>query len=52
MKALIIWVMGLYSVSLVAFLMYIRKTFLQMTGEGCVPCINFDEFESSVDRDN
>lgn len=52
MKALIIWVTGLYSVSLIAFLIYIRKTFLQITGEGCVPCINFDQFENSTENDN
>lgn len=42
MKALIVWVAGLYSVSLIGFLIYIRKSFLQMTGEGAMPFFNLN----------
>ncbi|GAB4280669.1 MAG: hypothetical protein Kow0029_25370 [Candidatus Rifleibacteriota bacterium] len=51
MKALIVWITGLYSVSLIGFLVYIRKDFLQMSGEDSLPLINLDygaeEFEFS-----
>lgn len=49
MKALIIWVAGLYSVSLIGFLVYIRKGFLQMSGEGALPFINLDIAEEGIE---
>jgi hypothetical protein len=49
MKALIVWVAGLYSVSLIGFLVYIRKGFLQMSGEGTMPFINLDLSNEGTD---
>ncbi|MEW6710898.1 MAG: hypothetical protein AB1403_13815 [Candidatus Riflebacteria bacterium] len=52
MKALIVWLAGLYSVSLIGFLIYIRKGFLQMTGEGAMPFFGFDASEEKIEEDN
>ncbi len=51
MKALIVWVAGLYSVSLIGFLIYIRKSFFQMNGEGALPWLNFDSGEERSDEE-
>jgi hypothetical protein len=42
MKALIVWIAGMYSVTLIGFLVYLRHSFLQIVGEGALPEINFD----------
>jgi hypothetical protein len=45
MKAVVSMLAGLYSVSLCAFLIYIRKGFLQMSGESSLPSIDINCFE-------
>jgi len=42
MKAVVEMVAGLYSVSLCAFLVFIRKGFLHMSGEGSLPSIDLN----------
>lgn len=42
MKAVVEMVAGLYSVSLCAFLVFIRKGFLQMSGESSLPSIDLN----------
>lgn len=42
MKAMVEMVAGLYSVSLCAFLVFIRKGFLQMSGESSLPSIDLN----------
>lgn len=49
MKALIVWVAGLYSVSLIGFLIYIRKSFLQMSGESAMPYLNLEVNDEILD---
>jgi hypothetical protein len=51
MKELIVWVAGLYSVSLIGFLVYLRKGFFQMSGEDALPSINFDSEEDIVESE-
>ena len=52
MKALITMLAGLYCVSLAAFLMFIRKGFLQMKGEECMPSIDVNcDLEETTTND-
>lgn len=49
MKSVVSMLAGLYSVSLCAFLIYIRKGFLQMSGESSLPSIDINCINDSAD---
>ena len=42
MKAVITMLLSFYSASLVTFLVFIRRGFLQMCGENCIPSIDLN----------
>jgi hypothetical protein len=45
MKNILLGLVNFYSVALFGFLVFIRKGFLQMRGDGLIPVINISEIE-------
>lgn len=51
MKSVCAMIASWYSVSLIGFLIYIRKDFLQMSGESALPSIDLNCPEENCDFD-
>ncbi len=51
MKAVCSMIAGWYSVALIGFLVYIRRGFLQMSGENCLPSIDLNCPDENSDAD-
>lgn len=51
MKAVCSMIAGWYSVALIGFLVYIRRGFLQMSGENCLPSIDLNCPDENSDTD-
>jgi hypothetical protein len=52
MKAVCSMIAGWYSVALIGFLLYIRKGFLQMSGESALPSIDLNCQDEGADYNN
>lgn len=51
MKAALTMLLGLYSASLVTFLVFIRRGFLQICGENCIPSIDINLVDEETELD-
>lgn len=51
MKAALTMLLGLYSASLVTFLVFIRRGFLQITGENSVPSIDLNQVDEDFEQE-
>lgn len=52
MKAVCSMIASWYSMALIGFLVYIRRGFLQMSGETSLPSIDLNCTEENIDCDN